>query len=278
MTATIIMPLYGHSEFADLAIRSLIKHSRDQMNLIIIVEPVNTARDDQWLEKLPALWPWRLKIISNPKRLGYYVSVNQGVLACETDAAIIFTSDQFAAPGWEAELLRYLAPRRFVTGRLVESGVRLIADDNLFRNFGRSPKEFREREFIEFCRDYVPRQKIDIPRHYLPMAFYKKDFIEAGLFVEGKEADDSKYREDFFFLMRCYDKGYELVEVQKPISYHFQGGSRKGRYRMALLNWFYPLGLKRVHRMLTGYVSIYDALVKHGAKERMEQTLSSLNQ
>lgn len=266
------MPLYGHSDFADLAVRSLIKHSRTQLNLIVVVEPVNTPEDEQWLKKLPALWPGQLKTISNAQRLGYYASVNRGILACETDTAIVFTSDQYAAPDWDEELLRHLAPRRFVTGRLVESGANLIADGNLFRNFGRTPKTFREQNFIAYCRNYIPRHILDVPRHYLPMAFYKQDFIDAGLFTEGNDTDEiSTCREDFYFLLRCYDKGYELVEVQKPLSYHFQGGSRKGRFRMTLLNWFYPLGFKHIHRMLTGYVSLYDALIQRGAQDRMER-------
>ncbi len=255
---TLLMPLYGHTEFADLALKSILRHSARVSPLILSVEPVNTAEDENWLSKVSSWWPCPVHIIRNDRQLGYYASVNRMVRECKTDIAILFTSDQVAAPNWDAEMLRHLQYRRFVTGRLVESGAVVIADGNIWKNFGIRPEEFREKDFVEFCSQYRPSRELDIPRHYIPMAFHVEDFRGAGGFEE------ETFREDFYFFMRCCDAGYQLVEVQKPLTYHFQGGSRKRFLRDRLLNWLYPFGGKYLHRMITGYVSLYDALRAKG--------------
>jgi hypothetical protein len=275
-STTIVMPLYGHTDFADLAVRSMVRHSVSKPSLLLVVEPVNTEADEEWLRNVATVWPWGIKIIRNQQRRGYYGSVNVGIRACHTDHAIIFTSDQVASPNWDYELLRYVVPRRFVTGRLIESGANLIADGNIWKRFGFTPEGFDETAFLRYCAKYPVRQVLDVPRHYIPMAFRVEDFVQAGMFVEGRDSDRvSTYREDFYFFLRCFDSGHELVEVQKPLTYHFQSGSRPNRFRFGVLNLVYPFGLKHIHRWLTGYVSLYDALVKRGAKNRLRQILGA---
>ncbi len=264
---SLIMPMYGGSRFARLAVDSLIRHSSMPARLLLVVEPANTEEDDAWLRSLPDAWPGPLRIMRNPERLGYYATVNRGVHACETDMAVIFTTDQVAAPEWDRCLLEAVKPRRFVTGRLVESGANLIADGNLWKNFGYQPEEFDEQAFVHYCRTFQPDRWLDLPRHYIPMAFHVKDFIDAGMFREVWDTGNAKTtREDFDFFLRVHRLGFELVEVQKPLSYHFQSGSRKGRFRYSFLNAVYPYGLKHVHRWLTGYVSPYNALWAQGAR------------
>ncbi len=275
---TIVMPMYGHSDFADLAVRSMIRHSVSTPSLCIVVEPVNTASDEEWLRDVLRVWPWKLRVLRNEKRLGYYASVNRGVRQCETQYAIVFTTDQVAAPQWDQRLLEHMARRRFVTGRLIESGANLIADGNIWRNFGFTPHQFDEHAFVRYCGSVRVKKVLDVPRHYIPMAFHVEDFVQAGLFIEGRDSDKvSTYREDFHFVLRCYDNGYEFVEVQQPLTYHFQSGSRKGRYRWGWINALYPFGLKYIHRMLTGYVSLYDALNERGAQARVSAVSPRLN-
>jgi len=279
---TILMPIYGHTEFADLAVRSIQKNARLPHRLIFVVEPKDEEAVREWAKRTKASLPCPSEFIFNAERLGYYGSVNCGVRQCQTDVAVVFTSDQVAAPEWDRLLISHLAPRRFVTGRLIESGANLIADGNIWKNFGMTPEEFDEAGFERFCAAYKCHKALDVPRHYLPMAFHVEDFIAAGMFVAGKDSDAvSTYREDLYFFLRGVEKGYEMVEVQRPLTYHFQGGSRKGRFRMGFLNCIYPFGLKYVHRLATGYISLYDALVKTGAREtirRIELAASAAGQ
>lgn len=260
---TIIIPMYGHSEFCDLAVKSIAKHSVLSPRLILAVEPVNNKEDEAWLNSLDTIWPYEYEIIRNEKTLGYYSSVNNAVSHCKTDIAVLYTSDQVAAPNWDIMLLEHLKPNRFVTGRLIESGATLIADQNIWKNFGYTPEEFRMKDFIEFCTKYKTKKVLDTPRHYIPMAFYVDDFKRAGMFVDVVDnGTNNTDREDFYFFLRSVKAGFEIVEVQKPLSYHFQSASRVGRFKTSLLNYVYPFGLKYLHRLVTGYVSLYDAMRK----------------
>ena len=194
---------------------------------------------------------------------------------CPTPAVIVFTTDQVAAPGWDTELLRWLKPNRFVTGRLIESGASLIADGTIWKNFGYSPVDFDEDAFLAFCRGFEPPRAVDIPRHYLPLGFFVDDFIRAGMYDGGLDTTAvSTRREDLFFFLRALEQGFEVVEVQKALTYHFQHGSKRSKALLRRhLNWIYPFGLKYLHRAATGYVSLYDTLKSRGAAAQIEEIL-----
>lgn len=50
---TVVMPMYGHSDFTDLAVRSIARYSTLPVRLVLVVEPANT-RAEMWLEHLTA--------------------------------------------------------------------------------------------------------------------------------------------------------------------------------------------------------------------------------
>jgi len=278
--ATILFPFGGNFHFGELAIDSLIRHSREKLNLIFVVEPMADQQDRDWVKTIPSRWPAHCEVIYNQNRCGYYGTINKAAQRCSTPIGIIFTNDQVASPGWDTELLCWLSPNRFVTGRLVESGASLIADGTIWRRFGYTPDEFKEEAFLKFCQNFKPALPLDVPRHYIPMAFYLDDFKRIGMFIEGKDSMNvsGAYREDFNFFIRSFEADFELVEAQKALTYHFQHGSkRKKALFRRYLNWIYPLGLKHLHRWLNGYVSLYDRLTEIGVKTRVEEICSKLN-
>ncbi len=267
--ATILFPFGGGDRYGRLAISSLQRYSVLPLGLTIAVEPMATAEERAWVKTIPSLWNGNVNIIWNMTRRGYYGTVNEMARNCPTPIGIIFTNDQVASPNWDVELLKVLKPNRFVTGRLVESGASLIADGTIWRRFGYNPEVFNEKKFIDFCKNYNPVQNIDVPRHYIPMAFYVDDFRRAGMFEEGKDTMSvSTFREDLHFFLRALKQGFEIVEAQKALTYHFQHGSKRttSLFRRHL-NWIYPFGLKHVHRMVTGYVSLYDSMISNGSAE-----------
>lgn len=278
VAATVLFPFGGNASFGKLAVESMVKHSIYPLGLLVAVEPMATDADKEWVRSLETSWPGPVRLLFNEKRGGYYGTCNRLVEECPSEVAILFTNDQVAAPGWDAELLKYLAPNRFVTGRLVESGATLIADRTIWKNFGKVPEDFDEAAFIAFCASFVPPVPLDLPRHYIPMAFHVDDFKRSGMFVAGKDTMNvSTYREDLYFFLRCLEQGIELVEVQKPNSYHFQSGSkRKTALLRGLLNYIYPFGLRPLHKRLTGYVALIDALEEAGGREQLERVLASL--
>ncbi|MBN1270397.1 MAG: glycosyltransferase [Kiritimatiellae bacterium] len=276
--ASILFPYAGRADYAGLALASIQEYSSQTLGLVITVEPFVQGKDREWVASVPAFWPGPVKLIYNKQRRGAYGSTNEAARQCPTDIAIWFTSDQVASPGWDAELLKWLAPNRFVTGRVIDSGALLAADRTILKRFGSSPDTFKKKAYLRFCREWAPDCEIDLPRHYIPMAFYKEDFFRAGLFTEGKDTMSIRtVRSDFEFFMKCYDEGFELVEAQRCLTYHFGCGSKRTKTALSgLLNWVYPFGLRPVHRMFTGYVALIDALEGKGARKRLERLRASL--
>jgi GT2 family glycosyltransferase len=265
--ATVIFPFAGGGAYADLAIDSMIRFSALPLRLMILVEPIITGSDLAWADAAASRWKHAVQVVRHEKRLGYYTGVNEAMMRCKTPVAIIFTSDQVASPEWDLRLLEWLAPGRFVTGRLIESGASLIADGNIWKKFGYDAASFDEPAFLRFCRDFAPRREIDVPRHYIPMACYVEDFKRAGLFEGGRDSTAiSTYREDLYFFLRAHAAGFEVVEAQRALTYHFQHGSKRKRALWRRhLNWIYPYGLKHLHRWYNGYVSLYDSMIAQGA-------------
>ena len=279
LQATILFPFSSQHEYANLAIKSIIEYSNLPLSLILTVEPGASKKDTIWINNLRNIWPNDLSIYYNKKRLGYYGSINRAILKCQTEIAIIFTSDQVASPSWDSELLKWLKPKRFVTGRLIESGATLLADGTIWKQFGTGPDNFKKEAFLKYCEAFAPSVNIDLPRHYLPMAFYKDDFTRLGMFEEGQDSQRANtHREDFYFFLRSYDQGINIIEAQHCLTYHFQNASRKNRpWIKGLLNWIYPFGLKHIHKFFTGFETIYDALENRGARSRFEKLIHTEN-
>lgn len=264
---TVIMPVFNNLKYAYFALESIQKHSNTDHNLVLILEPISDSFGESYITKIQNIWRGSIEIIRNDTVKGYYSNINTGVVAAKTDTICMFTSDQVAAANWDTSMFKHLKPKSLITGRLVESGACLIADGNIHKNFGKTLEKFNQQKFDNFVKKYKPPKEIDLPHHYIPCLCYKQDFLDLGGFEQGKDSDKkSTHRGDYYFFIKAYKAGYQLVEVQRIISYHFQNISRSNRstsVMYTLLNYAYgPLLLKYLHREATGFINLYDTLKK----------------
>lgn len=272
---SIIFPFYRGFKFAKLGLESMVRNNTYKYPLLVGIEPGAPPEDLAWLETIPKVWPGEARLYYHEKQLGAYGNPNFLVDKAETSAVIWFTTDQVAGPEWDKYLLRYLRPGRFVTGRLVEAGATLIGDRTMWKRFGVTVDEFDQDQFERFCRSWSPQCELDLPRHYIPMAFHVDDFKDLGMFEAGKDSSAIRtYRADLYFFIQLLEKGYELVEDQRALTYHFQSGSKRaGMTPGGYLNWVYPFGLYWLHKLVTGYEPLIKTLESHGARKQLKQVL-----
>lgn len=173
----------------------------------------------------------------DPKPTDYYLNRvyrawNDGALAADADVIVFFNSDMYGAPGWLENLLKHLTRDTIPCSRLVESGKMPSGKWGVTQDFGRTTKEFRKGQFIEFAR-MISANCIEDGGLYMPCAFYRDEFLAVGGYPEGnihlggegmvgttflRSGDKHLFKYDF--------KHKRHITVMDSIVYHFQEGER----------------------------------------------------
>ncbi len=93
-------------------------------------------------------------------------------------------SDMAFSSGWLDALLKHNLDEIIPCSRLVESGKLLSGTHALVKDFGRHPKEFREKEWLEFAEKNKKECWI-LGGLYMPCVFNRLKFLETGGYPEG---------------------------------------------------------------------------------------------
>lgn len=147
-----------------------------------------------------------------------YERVNALVKQATTDCCVYWSSDMFAAPGWDTPMLALWGPNAFVTNVLVEPGAIGLHPDNLHKDFGRKPETFRRAEFEEWCLT------APVPNNfgwYAPYMFSRKAYLNYGGLQLGLKGDHhgftsadqelfEKWQEDGRHIKRAHSYTYHL--------------------------------------------------------------------
>ena len=154
--------------------------------------------------------------------IGYiYRAWNFAVKVAKGDVVVLLNSDMYPAKGWLEALVGWLDERRVITSRLVESGrLPSTLPHVIVRDFGRSPKEFRESEFEE----YAAKVKLPVLKSggaYMPLAIHRSVFMLAGGYPHGNIGGIPG---DKIFFERLSSLGVEHYTAFDSICYHIQEG------------------------------------------------------
>lgn len=109
-----------------------------------------------------------------------YAVINRLAWKTTADWLVFSNSDVFFAPGWVEAMLTEAKPDTIATGVLVECGAISVADENVDRNFGRTPDAFNREEFEQWAADQT-----EIPRGegwYFPSMHHRETFLARGGF------------------------------------------------------------------------------------------------
>lgn len=223
---SVIIPTVNAYEELDLALTSIDQNSDNEIELIVVVDPdkLTGKINDQILAVCSK---HKVKPFKNSHNLGPYGNWNRGVELATTDWLVFATDDQYFAPHWDGNLLKYHQPKRLVAGRLVEPGIIPVWRTNIKKDFGVVPGEFREEEFIDWCNSQKTTGFVN-DGFFIPMLQSRRDFKALGGYqVKGDFGTAEANSSDVLYVQEALKKGYEFGTASDSYSYHFQASSWK---------------------------------------------------
>lgn len=223
---SVIIPTVNAHEELDLAITSIEKNSDLEIDFCIIVDPdLNTGQVNP--DILKVCQKHGIKAVVNKQNLGPYGNWNRGAEVATTDWLVFATDDQYFAPHWDTNLVKYWQPKRLIAGRLVEPGIIPVWRTNIQKDFGVIPSEFREKEFIAWCKSQKKEGFVD-DGFFIPMLQNRADYDALGSYpTAGKFGTSSAVSNDVLYVQEALKKGYEFGTAEDSYSYHFQASSWK---------------------------------------------------
>ncbi|MFZ2200155.1 MAG: glycosyltransferase [Microgenomates group bacterium] len=223
---SVIIPTVNAHEELDLAIFSIKKNSDCIIEFVIVIDPdMNTGIVNQ--DILNVCKKHSVKAWVNKENLGPYGNWNRGAEVATTDWLVFATDDQYFAPHWDSNLLKYWAPKRLISGRLIEPGIIPVYKTNIQQDFGVLPAEFKEKEFIKWCEGrratgYTP------DGFFIPMLQSRADYDALGHYpVAGKFGTSTAVSNDYLYVQSALKRGYQFGTAEDSYSYHFQASSWK---------------------------------------------------
>lgn len=223
---SVIIPTVNAHEELDLAIASIKKNSDCQIEFVIVIDPdMNTGKVNE--DILKVCKKHNVKAWVNKENLGPYGNWNRGAEVSTTDWLIFATDDQYFAPHWDTNLLKYWQPKRLIAGRLVEPGIIPVYKTNIQQDFGVLPSEFKESEFVAWCKSRkVTGYTSD--GFFIPMLQNRQDYDALGHYpVAGKFGTSTAVSNDYLYVQAALKKGYQFGTAEDSYSYHFQASSWK---------------------------------------------------
>ncbi|HYE75503.1 MAG TPA: glycosyltransferase family 2 protein, partial [Blastocatellia bacterium] len=145
-STSIIIPVFNKVEYTENCLEQLrMTLPHDFSGEIILVDDASTDDTPSALERWAAL-DRRIKVIRNPRNLGFIRSCNRGAEAASGEIIVFLNNDTLPQPGWLPPLLRVLRERPdagavggkliYPDGTLQEAGG-IIFSDGSGCNFGK---------------------------------------------------------------------------------------------------------------------------------------------
>lgn len=155
-----------------------------------------------------------------------YPRVNRMMAQAQTECVVYWSSDMFAAPGWDVPMLELFTPQSFVTNMLVEPGVIGMHPDNIMRNFGRTPGSFDRVGFEAWCVGEATELNI-LPISkgwYAPVMYPREAFLAmGGLQESGLDGDHNGFTcADVVLFEQWEAAGNRIARARTSYTYHLQ--------------------------------------------------------
>lgn len=152
-----------------------------------------------------------------------YERVNRMMQQATTECVCYWSSDMFAAPGWDVPMLELFAPDTFVTNVLVEPGVIGIHPNNVQKDFGRKPETFDRAAFEAWCVGEASELTLINRGWYAPVMYPRTGFLDFGGLETNLEGDHHGYTSaDVALFQRWEAAGNRLPRARFSYTYHLQ--------------------------------------------------------
>lgn len=178
-------------------------------------------------------------IFRNPDPNAYYINRtyrawNFGGMNAPGDVIVFINSDMAFSPDWLPKLLKHLNTNTIPCSRLVESGKLSSGEYGISKDFGKSYDKYSEPGFLKFASE-VQLPKVEPGGLFMPVAFYKDDFVRSGGYPEGNiyaggvGAYPGTFMESgdhYFFYKNPIMKQKKHITVFDSVVYHIQEGEK----------------------------------------------------
>lgn len=104
---TVVVPIHDAFEAATECVDALLRHTRAEVEILLIDDASPDARIGPWLMRLAADAP-RCRVLRNEHNLGYTRTINRAIGICEGRDLVLLNSDTVVTPRW-LDSLRYCA-------------------------------------------------------------------------------------------------------------------------------------------------------------------------
>jgi hypothetical protein len=151
-----------------------------------------------------------------------YPILNAMAQAATSEWLVFTCTDHFCSPAWDVPMWDARGEDMLVVGGLVESGFRLVSEQNLERNFGMSPETFYEAGFNAFAASHPPLPTIDA--WTFPWLVHRESFWNMGGF------DIHPSLSDMFFFRKWMMAGKQWTRVES-YAYHLMNWTSTGTNR-----------------------------------------------
>jgi glycosyltransferase involved in cell wall biosynthesis len=175
------------------------------------------------------------------QRQGWYINnvyraYNFGAEQARGDFVVFINSDMAFSPGWLDGLWEAYDGSSDMASRLVESGKLTPGQHAIERDFGRTPTDYREQDFVDFA-EAIREPSVADGGLYMPLLVRREAFLSIGGYPEGnlRPGSDIFHPEiarlgeacvsgDNVMVQRLRSRGVHHRTASDSVVYHFQMG------------------------------------------------------
>jgi len=221
---SVILTNRNTRDYLELAIQSIYANNQDLIESggeVIVLDDNSNDGSKEILEELESqLKNFYWVSHDNSDRLGLMILNEAGIFFSDNELIFLGHSDMVYAKCCFKNLEKYIEKGKVICSTRIEPPIYQDESIRYQREFGKTPEEFKEKEFNE----EVERLKTDklTDGVFAPILMYKEDFC-------GYDKNFlPQSREDSTLFYQMAKKGIKFLQSWSSIVYHFSGkGSRK---------------------------------------------------
>jgi GT2 family glycosyltransferase len=182
-----------------------------------------------------------LKILKNPLPVcyGYQRNINEMFKFASNDIVSYLQSDMVISKDYDVYISKHIEDNMILSGTRVEPPLHLPGDEKHTVDFGLNPKDFKYKEFLEYCNNN--RQEKQTNYFFAPFTMYKRVWNDIG----GHDTRFRRSREDSDVLNRLILNGTKIVQTWDALVYHFTCVSSRGQ------DWYHHQNEEAQKRVIT---------------------------